>query len=311
MTETASINEWTLDECNDRLVDYRQKRIRNSEIVNNIAKRIFTLNSNWSKIKDKHAALEQCCMASIDCGDGAFAGRIFKLIEHDFPRDSSRRAERLYLMFFENSQIDDVINNRDDIIEKHPTDQIVLKRDITTLMDHGDIEGAIKELCRHLETYQCDEDSWACLADLYIDQGQYEKASFCVEELVMKNPYTSHYHIRLAEIYYTWACLDQGNQSQLQILENYNSAKFHYAHAVRLTMKQPQGSNMRALFGWMQTSKALNSLRNNRKDQDAIEDEKKIVSFTEQQMSKTNMQNFKQGEQTEEYVTKMMEELKV
>merc|ERR1712071_266012 len=157
MTETASINEWTLDECNDRLVDYRQKRIRDSEIVNNIAKRIFTLNSNWSKIRDKHAALEQCCMASIDCGDGGFAGRIFKLIEHDFPRDSSRRSERSYLMFFENTQIDDVISNRDDIIEKHPTDQIVLKRDITTLMDHGDIEGAIKELCRHLETYQCDD----------------------------------------------------------------------------------------------------------------------------------------------------------
>ena len=76
-------------------------------------------------------------------------------------------------------------------------------------------------------------------------------------------------------------------------------------------MKQPQGANMRALFGWMQTSKALNSLRNNRKDQDAIEDEKKIVAFTEQQMSKTNVQNFKQSEQTEDYVTKMMKDLKV
>lgn len=309
--ETASINTWSIEECNERLVEYRQKRIRDSEVVNNIARRIFQLNSSWSKIKDKHAALEQCCMASVDCGDGAFAGKIYKLIEFDFPREKSKRAERLYLMFFENTQIDDVINNRDELIKENPNDQIVLKRDITTLIDHGEVESAIKELCKHLETYQTDDDSWACLADLYIDQGQYEKAAFCLEELVMKNPYTSHYHIRLAEIYYTWACLDQGTQSQSQIIENYNSSKFHYAHAVRLTMKQPQGANMRALFGWMQTSKALNLLRNYKKDSEAIEDEKKIVAFTEQQMSKTNVQNFKQSEGTEDYVTRMMEELKV
>merc|ERR1711981_1048243 len=204
-------------------------------------------------------------------------------------------------MFFENTQIDDVINNRDELIKENPNDQIVLKRDITTLIDHGEIESAIKELCKHLETYQTDDDSWACLADLYIDQGQYEKAAFCLEELVRKTPYTSHYHIRLAEIYYTWACLDQGTQSQGQILENYNSAKFHYAHAVRLTMKSTQGANMRALFGWMQASKALNTLRNAKKEQVAIEDEKKIASFTEQQMSKSNIGRFMNSNQTNDY----------
>lgn len=305
------VSEWTIQDCNQKLIEFRQKRTRSSQLISDITRRVLELNPTWSKINDKHAALEQCCMACIDCSDGATAGTVFKLIEKDFPRPTSRRANRLYLMFFENTELEAVMDERDAIIEKHPTDQIVLKRDITTLIDCGDVQGAIKELCHHLETYQTDDDSWACLADLYLDQGNYDKAAFCLEELVMKNPYCSHYHIRLAEIYYTWACLDQGGVSQTQVLENYNSSKFHYAHAVRLTMKSSQGANMRALFGWMQASKSLNTLRNAKKEQTAIEDEKKIVSFTELQMSKSNIDNFTNSAETNGYMANMMAALQI
>jgi len=303
------VSEWTLSECNEKLVEYRQKKIRSSQLVCDISKRILQLNPKWSKVADKHAALEQCTMAGIDAGDGSLAKRLFDMIQHDFPREASRRAQRLYLMFFENTEIEEVWKARDALLEKSETDQIILKRDITTLIDRGDAEGAIKELCKHLETYQTDDDSWMCLSDLYLNQGLYERAAFCLEELVMKNPYTSHYHIRLGDIYYTWATLDQGNDKpQPQILENLNSAKFHYAHAVRLTLKATEGTNMRSLFGWMQCSRALNAIRNPRKELQAVEDEKKIVQFA---LSKSDLESMQNNTHTDRYITKMLEQLNI
>lgn len=302
------ISDWNITQCNEKLVEYRQKKIRSSQLICDISRQIIKLNPKFTKIADKHAALEQCTMACIDCGDGDAARILFDKIQQDFPRDASRRAQRLYLMFFENTELTEVCKERDELLKKANTDQIILKRDITTLVDYGDMEGAIAELCKHLETYQTDDDSWLCLSDLYLEQGMYEKAAFCLEELVMKNPYTSHYHIRLGDIYYTWATLEQGNTREAQILENYNSAKFHYAHAVRLTLKAKEGTNMRSLFGWMQCSRALNTLRNAKKELQAIEDEKKIVEFA---MTKSDITSMRNSQQTNKYMQQMFAQLNI
>merc|ERR1711981_9037 len=86
------VKEWTLQECNDKLIEYRQKKIRSSQLVKDIACRITSFSSSaWNKISDKHAALEQCVMACVDCGDQNTAVKLFRKIELDFPRDSSKR----------------------------------------------------------------------------------------------------------------------------------------------------------------------------------------------------------------------------
>ncbi|KAF2361234.1 Tetratricopeptide repeat [Trinorchestia longiramus] len=78
-----------------------------------------------------------------------------------------------------------------------------------------------------------DWEAWQELMDLYLKEGDYAKAAFCMEELLMSNPHNAIYYTRYAEIKYT-----QGG------LENMELAKTYFGQAVKLNPK-----NVRALFG--------------------------------------------------------------
>ena len=48
-----------------------------------------------------------------------------------------------------------------------------------------------------------DQEAWMELCDLYISQQEWNKASFCIEELMLHNPFNHLYMQRYAEIKYT------------------------------------------------------------------------------------------------------------
>jgi len=253
------IDTYTLKECNQKLLDFREKGIRSSEIITLLSRRILKLDPEFNSINDKHAALEQACMACIDYNDLGTAKKLFLLVDQDFPKDKSNRCYKLQLMQHENNQPDIVKEERDAMLAKFDTDQSLLKREIALEIQENNIEKAIELLIKHLDTFQIDLDAWLCLADLYIELGQYNRAAFCLEEIVINRPHTAHYHIRLAEIYYTWAALDHNVATKDQITENFKTSKFHYAHAIRLSLKD-EIPNLRAIFGWMQATRAVNDL---------------------------------------------------
>jgi len=311
-TAGFDINGWSIATCNEKLLEARKKILRNSEYISLISSRILTLNPNFSKIQDKHAALEQCIMAAIDNNEMVIAKKLFSLIDNDFPKDKSNRSQKLHLMLFEKNSLPEVLEQREDMLKEDDTDQILLKRNIATLISENNIEEAVSKLCGHLETFQCDDDSWLCLSDLYIELGHYSRASFCLEEIVMKNPHTAHYHIRLAEIYYTWAALENNNLPKDQILDLFNCCKFHYAHSIRLTLKC-EIPNLRALLGWMQASKAVNNLRNikNIEEAKAINRENQTMRFMGLQIEKYDVSSLNQGGSTSTYLENLMQNLKV
>ena len=45
-----------------------------------------------------------------------------------------------------------------------------------------------------------DYEAWMELCDLYLQEHDYAKASFCMEELIMSNPHNHLYHQRYAEV---------------------------------------------------------------------------------------------------------------
>ena len=51
-----------------------------------------------------------------------------------------------------------------------------------------------------------DGEAWHELSDLYLKVGEYSKAAFCVEELLLSNPHDAIYFTRYAEIRYTQVC---------------------------------------------------------------------------------------------------------
>lgn len=78
-----------------------------------------------------------------------------------------------------------------------------------------------------------DQEAWHELCNLYLIEGDYNKAVFCMEEVLLHNPYSHLIHQRLGDIRYT-----MGGQDNIEI------AKSYYAQAVKLN-----GSNLRALYG--------------------------------------------------------------
>lgn len=64
----------------------------------------------------------------------------------------------------------------------------------------GNIADAIKSLNQYLEIYMADADAYAELADLYLSITDYKKAVFCVEELILHNPYNYLYHLKYADV---------------------------------------------------------------------------------------------------------------
>lgn len=78
-----------------------------------------------------------------------------------------------------------------------------------------------------------DIEAWQELSDLYIAENDFNKAAFCVEELILCSPHNHLLHQRYADIKYT-----QGG------LENLELARSYYCQALKLNSK-----NLRALYG--------------------------------------------------------------
>lgn len=55
----------------------------------------------------------------------------------------------------------------------------------------------------HFHRFMSDQEAWHELCNLYMAEGEFAKAAFCMEELLLHNPHSHLYHQRLAEIRYT------------------------------------------------------------------------------------------------------------
>lgn len=86
-----------------------------------------------------------------------------------------------------------------------------------------------------------DAEAWQELSELYLNEHDYNKAAFCIEELILHNPHNHLLHQRLADIKYT-----QGG------FENLELARAYYCQAVKLNPK-----NLRALLGIQLVRKAF------------------------------------------------------
>ena len=59
---------------------------------------------------------------------------------------------------------------------------------------------AINQLTILLDTFPNDTESWAQLADLYVSQEMLSQATFCLEELVLLQPFSHYVHAQYAEV---------------------------------------------------------------------------------------------------------------
>lgn len=77
---------------------------------------------------------------------------------------------------------------------------MVRKRKISCLKSQNRVKEYISELNDHLKIYQADHEAWLELCEAYLNELEYAKAAFCLEELILMYPHNHVYYQRYADV---------------------------------------------------------------------------------------------------------------
>uniref|UniRef100_A0A023EP50 ER membrane protein complex subunit 2 n=1 Tax=Aedes albopictus TaxID=7160 RepID=A0A023EP50_AEDAL len=181
---------------------------------------------------ERHLVLEQVMIAALDCNRIDTAEDCIRILTAEFP--GSLRIQKYKAMLLEAlERYDDALDVLEQIIKKDETNAAPRKRKVAIYKAQGRTADAIRELCDYMKRFMSDQEGWHELCSLYLAEGEYAKAAFCMEEVLLHNPHSHLIHQRLADIRYTMGGLD-----------NIEIAKSYYCQAVKLN-----NQNLRALYG--------------------------------------------------------------
>nr|SVE77226.1 EOG090X0CGE [Daphnia lumholtzi]SVE78467.1 EOG090X0CGE [Daphnia lumholtzi] len=259
------------EDVRDLFRNWREENCRQSEDVVDLWKEVLV--NHFSKLGDEGwLVLEQVFIAALDCHNMEVANFCLSKLNQEFP--DSMRVKRLKAMKYEAlERYEDALDILELIIKKDETNAAPRKRKVTIYKSRGMIIEAIKELTDYLKIFMADQEAWMELSDLYISQQEWNKAAFCVEELMLHSPFNHLYLQRYAEIKYT-----QGGYENLEVARSY------YAQAAKLNP-----NNVRALYGLLLTSvhMASNSKCPSQKKKESI----KLSEWATNQLSQLQSSN--------------------
>ncbi|XP_077990305.1 ER membrane protein complex subunit 2-like [Glandiceps talaboti] len=216
------------EEARDQLRKWREENQRCSEEIVDIADSL--LADHASQLGNEAWVIyEQLFIASLDTGRMDLASACIRDLESQFP--NSLRVKKLKGMKLEALQkFEEALEVYNDILEEDEANAVVRKRKVAIHKARKNIPLAIKELNEHVKWFMTDHEAWMELADLYIYEQEYNRAGYCLEELILSNPHNHLYHQRYAEIKYT-----QGDM---------HTACKYFSQAAKCNE-----NNMRALYG--------------------------------------------------------------
>jgi len=227
-------NDWvsklSKNEAKNLLQKWREENTRCSESIRDIWVNIdlaqFLGDEKWQ-------VLEQVCIAAMDLHDMEVVKDCLTQLDLKFPNSIRVRRLKAMAKLELRERFEDAIQVYDEMIKKDESNSLLYKRKIAILIAERQIPDAIKELTEYLKKFMNDQEAWLELSDLYIQEQDYSKAAFCIEELILANPHNHLYHERYAEIQYT-----------INTAESLELSRSYFAQALRLNQ-----NNMRALYG--------------------------------------------------------------
>ncbi|KAI4248590.1 MAG: hypothetical protein LQ352_005898 [Teloschistes flavicans] len=114
-----------------------------------------------------------------------------------------------------NSAIDQTLHEYEKILAEDNTNTPIKKRRVALLRNLSREAEAIDSLVELLEASPTDIEAWAELSELYVSQGCYQQAEFCLEEILLSTPNAWNMHARLGEIIYIAATASQDQVGSL------------------------------------------------------------------------------------------------
>eukprot|EP00794_Sanderia_malayensis_P008142 gene8142-9012_t len=214
-----------------KMKEWREEGYRNSDEVVEFGECLIEEHGN--KLGDELWTIhEQVFVAALDCGRMSLARNCLYALNQQFPK--SLRVKKLAGMRLEAmEEWAEAKRVYKKILAEDPANVVVRKRLITITKAQNDTSETINELKEYLDMFMSDQEAWMELAELYISSQEYQKAAFCLEELILTHPHNHLYHQRYAEIHYTI-----GTADSLELSRKY------FAQALKL-----DPNNMRALYG--------------------------------------------------------------
>lgn len=184
-------------------------------------------------------------IAALEFGDIDLVDQCSKQLCKKFP--GSVRVRRLLGMQYEyNGEYNLALDLYDTLLAENPSNLLVLKRKVCAYKSKGDLKAAVLEIHKILKIIYGDQGLWLELADIHMSMGDYQEASFCMEELVLQDPHNAAFNSRLADLYYTLGGFDY-----------YMKSRKHYTMSLNL---QCPRLNLRALYGLISAAKGVENL---------------------------------------------------
>lgn len=234
----------TWPEIRNKLRQWRKENVRCSDKIVELGEyAIKHYSANLGR--EKWAVFEQVCVAALDLCPAKMklVNLCIQQLSEQFP--SSLRVSMLEGLKFEYlRKWEEALEMYDGMVEYEPTFPAPYKRKVAIFKAQNKPVDAVNELNRYLSTFSCDYESWIELADIYISQQNYNKAQFCLEELLLQYPHNHLYHQKYADILFTI-----GGKENLEL-----SCKY-YCKAIELNP-----NNVRALFGIQLASSSLSTI---------------------------------------------------
>ena len=163
---------------------------------------ISLLTTNESQ--EKWQAYENVFLACLRTGDNDSARKCLQDLTERFGKINERvlALQGLYEEATAGSQkeVEDVLKGYEEVLEADPTIFPIRKRRAALLRSLGRTNEAAAALTELLDSSPTDAEAWAELGDVYLTQGLYEQAVFCLEEVLLVMPNAWNIHARLGEV---------------------------------------------------------------------------------------------------------------
>ncbi|KAF2725489.1 tetratricopeptide repeat domain-containing protein [Polychaeton citri CBS 116435] len=172
-----------------------------------------------SESQEKWQSHENLYLSSLISGDNETAFQLLAALKDRFGPVNERvlALDGLYREASASSdaELETVLKRYDDLLEEDGTLFAIHKRKVALLKSMGKTSEAAKALVELIDSSPTDAEAWAELADLYITQGSFEQAVFCLEEVLTVVPNAWNMHARLGEVLFLQAQQKGENTGEL------------------------------------------------------------------------------------------------
>ena len=270
--------------------ELRKSKLRRPDIVCQYGDEVLKVSSS----EDTWNVREQMVNSLLDLGGTeeleAARGHI-KVLEKQFP-DSSRVEKLKGLAFEAEGQFDKAQELYEVMLKKNHANLAVMKRMVACKKAMKNKVEAVKYLLSITTNFPGDLETWFELADLYIEFRNFTQAAFCLEEIILIDPTKSHYHNKLADIYYTLGTPSKSSTSsshQADVRKHLLLARKHYSLSLTL---QNSKINRKAVYGVKYASVALNPIliaSASKDDETEIQVNNKMLEWAEEQIKEESL----------------------